>query len=328
METPDIGPLDDYFRLMNGNGITQAYLGALRSGVLAAVCNGGSNLEQICQQCETKPRPTELLLNILISLGLLDETEGVYRASMLAFMLLTSQYRELGQAYWDHLPELLRTDQPMVAMDAVENSEAHYVQQAELLGWMLSPCAKECAEAYATTVSLTDHQILDVGCGAAIWSLMIAAHDSTTRVSAIDWPAVLKVAEDTADSFGLQDQFACLPGNYHEVELPADTFDLVIMANITHLESESNNLALFQRGWAALKSGGRLMVVDAFPTPGQGAIACGLYALGLALRTNQGTVHQQATLERLLRKAGFQNLTLTPFNKPPHMVGALSGQKD
>ena len=63
-------------------------------------------------------RPTQLLLETLISLGVVfaADTEK-FGLSPLGQMLVNGSYRNLGDEYWAHLPQFLATDQPIVKMD-------------------------------------------------------------------------------------------------------------------------------------------------------------------------------------------------------------------
>lgn len=317
--------LATYFQLMNANGAAHVYREAVRSGLLPALLAEPRAAAELARECGTAPEPTRLLLDVLIPLGLAERDGQQYRATMLAFMLLAGSYRNLGDEYWSHLPELLRTARPLVKMDAPETSEAHYQAQAATLGWMLTPAAECAAELLAADLP-QNAAILDVGAGSAIWSLSLARRAPAMTVTAIDWPAVLAVAEENAASLGLSDRWTTIAGNYHEVQWPASRFDLVILGNVTHLETADGNSELFAKAREALKPKGRLAIFDVFPGQPQGDLNRALYILGLALRTERGHVYSAQELTPLLHDAGFGAPQLTPLSAHPHIIGMLVAQ--
>jgi 2-polyprenyl-3-methyl-5-hydroxy-6-metoxy-1,4-benzoquinol methylase len=211
-------------------------------------------------------------------------------------------------------------------MDDVAESEAHYQTQAAVLGWMLSPAAR-CAAVLMRDWISTDAAILDVGAGSAIWSLVLAKEKTGATVTAVDWKAVLEVAVESAEQLGLSNRLTTVAGNYHEVELPAEKFDLVILANVTHLETPEGNARLLTRARQTLKPHGRIAIIDVFAGQPQGDLNRTLYALGLAMRTNQGRIYSCNELTALLRASGFTAPHLLPLDVPPFMMGILLAQR-
>lgn len=318
--------LETYFRLMNANGAAQVYHAALEAGVLAALEKGAKTAADVAEACGFEQRPTGLLLEALHSLGLLVEHGDEYALAEVAMLLLHGDYRELGNQYWRHLPVFLRTGVPLKRMDNASESETHYQTQAAMLGWMLSHAAAEAAEKLQFGTTRRDRKIVDVGAGSGIWSLTMAGRDAGTRVTAVDWPAVLEVAEETAENLGVRDRLTTLAGNFHEVELPQASFDLAVAANVAHLQTHDQNASLFGKLHAALVPGGELLIVDALPGSSQGGAPLALYHLGLALRTASGRVYSPAELAAMLGD-GFEQPTVVPLDAPPHVVGMLIARK-
>jgi len=240
---------------------------------------------------------------------------------------LGGSYRRLGDEYWAHLPNLLKTGQPWIKMDDAHQSEAHYQSQAAALAWMLAPAAEAAAQALGVGQKLKDLSILDIGAGSAIWSLTMARHDSGTTVTAVDWPAVLEVAAETASNFGLTDRLSTIVGNYHDVDLPESRFDLALLGNVTHLETPDGNRSLFEKVHRSLKPTGQIVIFDVFPGLQEGDVNRTLYALGLALRTENGRVYAPQELEALLGQCGFGPPKLTSLPVPPYAVGMLVAER-
>jgi SAM-dependent methyltransferase len=314
--------LPAYFQLMNANGAAHVYREAMRCGLLDALGAGPKTADELAETCGIAHRPAVLMLQALAALGLTELSDSRFQPTPLAQLLLAGSYRNLGDEYWAHLSALLRTDQPLVKMDDPAQSEAHYQAQAAILGWMLTPAA-ECAARLLADRLPPKAAILDLGAGSGVWSLTIASQVPSATVTAVDWPAVLEVAAETAQNLGMADRLRTIAGNLHEIDLPAEQFDLTIIANVAHLLTPEANRALFRKAAGTLRSGGRLAVVDVFPGQPQGSLNVALYALGLALRTEHGRVHSPSELEPLLLDAGFDEPKLLPLPVPPFAVGML-----
>jgi ubiquinone/menaquinone biosynthesis C-methylase UbiE len=322
MTTIDNRALDAYTRLMSANGAAQIYRAAQEAGVLQALASGAASAAAVAAACGTAVRPTALLLDGLVALGLVEPSgDGYGLAPVVRF--LSGPYRDLGDHYWAHLPALLKTGEPLVRMDDAHESERQYQAQAMALAWMMAPAS----EAAATVLDIGNDRrglaVLDVGAGAAGWSLALARRDPATTVTALDWPAVLAIAQKAAAEAGLQERFATIAGDYHEVALPEAAFDLAIVANVTHLETAAGNRDLFERLRQSLRPGGEIAIIDVFPVQTAGALPAALYALGLALRTTHGRVHSAADLESWLAAAGFDDCRFTPLEAPPYTMGML-----
>lgn len=318
--------LATYARLMSANGAAQIYRAAQQAGVLQALANGPADAAAVAATCGTAMRPTALLLDGLAALGLVERSGGAYGLTPVA-RFLAGPYRDLGDAYWSHLPAFLRTGEPMARMDDPRESERQYQAQAMALAWMMAPAAEAAATALDIGTRRRRLAVLDVGAGAAGWSLALARRDPATTVTALDWPAVLTIAQKAAEEAGLPERFAAIAGDYHTVALPEAAFDLAIVANVTHLETAGGNRHLFERLRRALRPGGEIAVIDVFPGQPAGALPAALYALGLALRTANGRVQGSADLESWLTAAGFADCRFIPLEAPPYTMGMLLARR-
>lgn len=321
----DPGALASYFRLMNSHGLAEVYRAALAAGICDAIAEEPLKVGEVCERCELHPRATQAVLEVLVAAGLADEEAGKYGATPLLGTLLAGSYRELGQQYWQHLPELLRSGKPMAKMDSVEESAEHYQTQAAALGCMMVPAAQEAAELLLPRLPIEGPaRVLDVGAGSAVWSLALAKARPSIGVTAVDWPAVLEVAKQFAAFAGVDDRLQCVAGDFHEVHLPQGEYQMAIVANVTHLESAERTGELLSRLRPTIAEGGQLVVIDAFAeTLADDRVAHELYRMGLALRTESADVHSRATLERLLGEAGYRDIEFHPLSAVPRMVGML-----
>jgi ubiquinone/menaquinone biosynthesis C-methylase UbiE len=319
-----IPALEAYFHLMNANGVAHVYRTAVEVGILDALKKGPLDSSSVAKICGISEMPTRLVLDVLQSLSVVEFQKQGYALTDLARFLLDSPYLHLGDPYWAYLPTFIRTNTPMMKMNSVEVSETQYQVQAAAMSWMLTPVAEEAARIMGFgEAERKNFRILDIGAGSAVWSLTMARRDSGTSVTAVDWPAVLRIAEETARRAQIVDRFSTIPGNFHEAELPAVMFDLAILGNVTHLESPEGNRSLFSRLRRALKPGGQVAIFDIFSGQVEGDLNRTLYSLGLALRTEHGHVYSAEELNEILSQTGFTTVSLTPLKVPPYAISML-----
>ena len=326
MSDQKMAALATYFELMSMNGGARIFRCTSELGIFNAVAGGNSSAKDVAQACGTIEKPTELLLDALCALNVMYKESGAYTLP-LVMQFLTGNYQDLSDAYWDHLPKLLKTGEPMARMDDPAQSEQQYVQQVTALAWMMKPAAQAAAAALGIGTRIKGPKILDLGAGSAVWSLSMAQADPAAEVTAVDWPAVLGLAEAQASKLGLSERFTAVPGNYHDVDLPAATFDLALVGNVTHLETPDGNRALLARIFDALKPGGSVVIFDILEGQEQGDLSRALYILGLALRTTAGHVYSYPELADFLVTMGFERVSMTPLPVPPFTMGLVSGQK-
>ncbi len=324
MNTPErqLAALQTYFQLMEMNGAARIYHVAQELGVFRALADGAVTAADVAAACGLQEAPVGLLLDGLSALGTVVSTDGSYSPAPVA-QFLAGNYRNLGDEYWGFLPTFLRTGTPLAKMDSTEQSEEQYVQQVSALAWMMTPAAEAFAQMLGIGTTRKSLDILDVGGGSGIWSLTCAQHDADTTVTVSDWPAIVDIAAGFAKRMDLGDRFAVIPGNYHEVNLGSEAFDLAIVANVTHIETPDGNIDLFRRIRDALRSGGEIAIVDVMPAQPQGRLSASLYALGLGLRTESGRVHSPEALQQYLSAAGFESGPVQPIPTPPFTMGMI-----
>ncbi len=269
---------------------------AERLGVFARLAVGPVTPSTLAHDCAIGERGASLLLAALASLGLTDvNSDGAYRLTLVNPARLTTRFTNLAQ--------VIRDDHPPVSVDTPGGAEAFYPDVTLLLGTMLTSAAKEAAE-YLTAPGLC---VLDVGAGAAPWSLALAACDPACRICALDLPAVLPTTRRAVEAAGVAAQFDYLSGDLFNIDWGDSAYDLVIAGNLCHLFGEAANQRLLGLAFGALRPGGKLVIVDALPDEQMnGPRPVALYALDLMLRTEAGRVYPFSTYTGWLHAAGYE----------------------
>jgi len=317
--------LDTYFQLMTMNGATNVFHTALKLNIFNALAENPQSSAQLALTLAYNEKALSLILKSLCSIDvIIAENDAYHLAPVMQF--LKSNYQNLSAEYWEHLSEFVETGEAMVLMDNVEQSEKYYQQQVYSLYWMMRPSAETAAQLLDIGGKRSGMRILDLGCGSAIWSMIFARRDPASTIMLNDWPAVLDLAKPLLKNEGVSERCEFIPGNYHELEFEENQYDMVILANVTHLETDDNLVNLLEKIVWTLKDDGELIIFDIFHSE-EGKITASLYELGLALRTENAKVYLKDELENLLNKAGLKLTEFNQLNISPKIMGYIVAKK-
>jgi len=290
---PADGPL---LYLSEAVAATAAVQAAQRLGVLTRLDGGPVAAAELAAACTISERGARLLLAALAGLGLAEAAgDGTWRAAVADLAGLAAISR-----MWAHLEGTLRTGQPLVRGDTPDGAADFYPGAVGFLGTMLAT-AKHAASLLPAAA-----RVLDVGAGAAPWSLAVAARDPACLVTAVDLPEVLPATRRAVTGAGRERQFRFLAGDLFHIEVGHGAYDLAIAGNLCHLFSQAANRRLLGRLYDALRPGGTLAVIDVIPEQQPTPRWVALYELGLLLRTASGRVYSLDAYLDLLRDTGFE----------------------
>lgn len=285
--------------LQEALAISSALSAADHLGVLARLDAGPADPITIARDCGISERGARLLLAALSSLELIEEdSNGSYCSTVTNLAKVTAWITPWGQ-----LTQAIRDDQPARSGDTPGGAETLYPEVVSHLGAWFGPTAERAAD----HLIARGQCVLDLGAGAAPWSLALAARNPDMHVTAVDVPAVLAVTRHVVATSGYDAQFDYLGGDLFTIDLGRFMYDLAIAGNLCHLFDEATNRRLLKRLFDALRPGGTLAILDALPNERlDGPRSVVLYALGLLLRTNRGQVYPFSTYVGWLREVGYE----------------------
>jgi SAM-dependent methyltransferase len=296
--------------LQEALAVSSALSAADQLGVLARLDAGPVDAITLARDCAIGEHGARPLLAALCSLGLVEKgSDGLYYAALPDLARMT-----MWIAPWGQLTQAIRADRLARAGDTPGGAGMLYPEVVAHLGAWFA-LAAERAAGYLTA---RGQRVLDLGAGAAPWSLALAARNPDMRVTAVDVPAVLVVTQQVVAASGYATQFDYLSGDLFTLDLGRCVYDLSIAGNLCHLFDEATNHRLLRRLFDTLRPGGTLAILDALPNERlDGPRSVVLYALGLLLRTNHGQVYPFSTYVGWLREAGYEAVERTDLTPTP-----------
>lgn len=161
-------------------------------------------------------------------------------------------------------------------------------------------------------------KVLDVGGGHGRYARVFA--DAGYPTTLFDLPNVVAYAKERHGS-----ALAYREGDFHEVADFGGPYDLILMANIAHSESDAGNRALVARAAKSLAPGGYLALKDMFlDEHGTGPENAVFFGLTMLFYTEHGTSPTMRQTHEWFRAAGLDGPEVTLLDTQQLLVGRKS----
>lgn len=332
-ETPGNPPSPElFFETVQSYQRTAAIKTAIELDVFSAIAAGHHSPKALGEQCKASPRGMRLLCDYLTVLGFLTKHEEYYELTESSGLFLNkSSPAYVGSvmrfllapqvtAGFDKLTEAVRKGGTALSeMGSTEPDWPAWVEFARAMAPMMAPAA----EAIAGLLGSENGEawnVLDLAAGHGLFGQAIARHNPQARVVAVDWPAVLEVAQENAVKSGVEDRFRTLPGDAFEVELGSD-FDVVLLTNLLHHFDLPTCEKMMKRVHAALKPGGRAVTLEFVPDDSRVAPPLpAKFGLQMLAGTPGGDAYTFVELEAMARAGGFSRSEIHPLEMSPESV--------
>jgi predicted nicotinamide N-methyase len=179
--------------------------------------------------------------------------------------------------------------------------------------------AKRVAAHVATFPELP-YTVLDIAAGHGLFGIEVAKVSPEALVTAVDWAAVLTVAQTNAEAAGVADRFNMLPGNALEIDWGSD-FDLVLLPNFLHHFDFATCTALLRKVKASLAPGGHAFGIDLVPNEDRvSPPTAATFAFFMLATTPGGDAYTASEFDHMARDAGFRGATVRPLAPTPQSL--------
>jgi precorrin-6B methylase 2 len=163
-------------------------------------------------------------------------------------------------------------------------------------------------------------RVLDIAAGHGMYGITIAKKNPNAQIVAVDWPAVLAVARENAETAGVADRYTTRAGSAFEADL-GDEYDFVLLTNIFHHFDLPTCEKLASRVQAALKPGGKAVTLEFVPNDDRVTPpAAAAFSLNMLVGTEAGDAYTFAEYDAMFRKAGFAQSQMHDVPNAPQRV--------
>lgn len=303
---------------------------AIDTGIFAAV-ERNQDAAAIAADVGGDARAVRLLLDACVAEGLLAKADGRYantpagKASLVpggpADLTRAIKYNRDVYPAWGKLAGFVKSGRP------AERPEIHLGEDAERTKAFAASMfgrAFGIGRGIVPMLGRLEGRVLDLAGGPAAYAILMCQANPGMTCVTVDLPAISAEAAGYVARFGLQGRIECRAGDYHSDEYESETYDAATIFGALHQESPAAIADILRRAHRALKPGGKLFVLDMMTDATHAAPKfSALFAVNMALTTENGWVFSDEELNGWMREAGFEpGETLRAAPPMPHWLVA------
>jgi hypothetical protein len=305
---PDSRSLDDLLTTLRSFQESRTLLTALELD-LFNILGEGSTGPAAASRAGTDARATEMLLNALVALGALEKEGGVFRCTPESRALAAARGELMHTvrkwATWSTLTDCVRTGSTARSPEEKRDEAA----TEHFIGAMHARAQRMAGPLAAFIDTAGPVRMLDLGGGAATFSIAFAQANPLLQAEVLDLASVVPIAERHIREAGLSARVTTRVGDLRSSELGTG-YDLLLASAVCHILGEAENLDLLRRCACALNPGGRLVIREFILDPDRtGPKEPALFALNMLVGTSRGNVYTEAEYREWLQAAGFGYIT-------------------
>ena len=259
-------------------------------------------------------RGMRLLADACVAEGLLEKRDGAYfntpagKAALIpggpADLTKAIRYNRDVYPAWGKLVQLAQTGRP------VEKPEIHLGEdkaRTKAFAASMFGRAMGIGRGIVPMLGKLEGRLLDLAGGPGAYAILMCQANPSLKCVTVDLPAISAEASEYVASAGLQDRIECRAGNYHGDEYEAEAYDAATIFGALHQESPEQIVDILKRAARALKPGGRIFILDMMTDSTRTSPKfSALFAVNMALTTENGWVFSDAELKEWLAEAGFE----------------------
>lgn len=326
----------DLARLAGGYAEARIVQVTVGLGIFEAIQKKTQDASAIAASIHADPRATELLLNALVALGLLQKKDDLFSLTQISSTYLVRSSPEYFAGMilfdsslwncWGALEKAVLSGKPARAPDMYQGDPQETERFIQAMDSLVQ--ARGDAQILAERLDLNDvTELLDIGSGPATYPIYLCRKYPKLTATIFDLPGTLKITERFVRASGVKNQIRLVTGDYR-VDPITGKYQMVFLSNIIHAESSEENARLMMKLYPSLDQGGRIVIKDhildeTLTDPPVGAI----FSLLMLLTTEQGRCYSFQEVKGWLAKAGFMRISNLPL-PPPLTSFLVIGEKE
>jgi ubiquinone/menaquinone biosynthesis C-methylase UbiE len=325
-----------FFETANAFQKTEALKAAIELALFTVIAEGKQTAEDIAARCGASERGTRILCDFLVVHGFLtkegnrysltrdsavflDKRSPAYLGGALRFLLLPNAVEG-----YKHLAEAVRKGGTVNQQHSLTPEHPMWVEFAR----GMAPLMAMPAEVLAKMLKAGEGhkwKVLSLAVGHGLYDITLARHNPNAEIWAVDWANVLEVARENATAAGVADRYHTIPGSAFEVDYGGG-YDLALVINFLHHFDVATCEKLLRKVQAALKPGGRAVIVEFVPNEDRVSPPLpASFSLIMLAGTPAGDAYTFKEFQQMLRNSGFRSSELHAL--PPTFFNVVIGQK-
>lgn len=277
--------------------------------------------EEICREFGIHERPTDVMVTLFVAMGYLARSgEAVELTEVAREHLVKTPPFYLGPYYaslkdrpvCSDFLRVLRSDKPANWGSFKEEKDWARAMEDEAFANNFT-AAMDCrgvflGQALAKAKDFGGfRRLLDVAGGSGIYACAMVAHWKELSAAVYEKAPVDQVAAKAIAKRGFSERVEVVRGDMFQEELPRG-FDLHLISNVLHDWNEATVRGLLRKSYAALESGGMLVIHDVHINEEKtGPLPNAAYS-AMLMHSTEGKCYSLSELYPMLREIGFGEL--------------------
>ena len=306
---------------------------AVRLDLFSLLAQGPLTVSQLAVKCNADKRGLEILLIATVSMGLLNQTGGLYRNTALSntFLVKGSKKFQGGivsmfdswYGAWGDLHDAVVNGKPVVGKPHDQGPEA---LRNYIYGMHYRALAQGDILARDIDFSGRKH-LLDVAGGPGTFDMKFCQKNKGLSATVLDLPQTLEITTEIVTSFGLQDRIGRHPGNYLTDTSFGKGYDAVLLSSMFNQESPKVVGQILKKSFKALEPGGMVLVQDQMLNRQKtGPALSALIGVNQLIHTPGGAAYSEKEVSEWMGAAGFKKVKTVKLSEPSPFV-VLLGEK-
>jgi SAM-dependent methyltransferase len=304
---------------------------AIELDIFTAIGEGATTTGLLAERLKASERGVRILADYLVVIGLLtksgstygltpdtatflDKRSRAYMGSISTFLL-----HPLLAKGFDDVSGAVRKGGTVVEQNSTVAENPVWVEFARGMAPMMIMPAQFIGEVTGAAKG-EKWKVLDVAAGHGMFGITLAQQNPNAEIVALDWPAVLAVAEENAQKFGVGGRFRKLAGDAMSIEF-GEGYDLVLITNFLHHFDVRTCEHFLRKVHRALKPGGRAVTLEFVPNEDRvSPPPAALFSMVMLAGTPGGDAYTFSELDSMFRNAGFGKSELHAVPMAPEHV--------
>lgn len=311
-------------QMLRGYMPSRCLLTALELDIFSAV-GDGAVAEQVGTKINANARAVGMLLNALVSLGLLSKSGEVYKNTPESARFFVQNSKDNHRNGLLHIANIWHRWSTLT--DAVRSGTRVPIDRGQTPEWThsfigaMQRNAKDRAPLVMKALGTAGvRRILDLGGGSGAYSIAFAKASSDVHCDLLDVPEVIPLTREYVSKADVSRQVNLRPGDMLHDDFGSG-YDLIMLNAICHMFSAKQNQDIFGRARKSLAPNGRLAVQDFILNPEKnGPQQAALFSLNMLVSTDAGATYSEPEYTGWMKDAGFVDVCRISLPGPSSLI--------
>ena len=243
---------------------------AVEMDVFTIIGGDGKNCKAVTKSLRTDLRATEMVLNALVSLGLLRKVKGVYKNTAMSnrYLIKDSPLYQGDRIhhfhnmwdYWSKLSVAVKTGKPTAYDNADEEIDERRLR--EFIRAMHNIGTIQAGEVCRKLHLKKYRSLLDLAGGQGTYAVRFVERNPKMRAVVFDLPEVIKIAREHIKKSGMKEKVTTKAGDCLKDSFGKEFYDIVFVSNLLHIYEPGENQKILKKCWDSLLKKGIVVIQE------------------------------------------------------------------